>query len=90
MCEYCEDHTSHVEVPSWLTNELDYFVNFSRELSDETATEGCLPPERELPRQLAQTGPRTRAKACPCHVSRCVGGTEGFSGYASAMEENPT
>ncbi|KPI95954.1 Bicaudal D-related protein-like [Papilio xuthus] len=34
--------------------------------------------------------PADESESVPVVPSRCVGGTEGFSGYASAMEENPT
>ncbi|KPI96860.1 Polypeptide N-acetylgalactosaminyltransferase 2 [Papilio xuthus] len=39
---------------------------------------------------LLQRIKEVESESVPVVPSRCVGGTEGFSGYASAMEENPT
>ncbi|KPJ04831.1 Irregular chiasm C-roughest protein [Papilio xuthus] len=41
-------------------------------------------------RQYGSRWAANESESVPVVPSRCVGGTEGFNGYASAMEENPT
>ncbi|KPJ14780.1 hypothetical protein RR48_05874 [Papilio machaon] len=60
-------------------------------VAEDCASVPVTQPQGDVEGQRGFTGLTQVAKACPrsCHWD-CVGGTEGFSGYASDKEENPT